>query len=164
MVKRMLIAIAVVALVATSVQALDYSDNGKIKKDAGWPTEYVAVDLCTMPVVMDVGMYVQVFECENRIIKLVQVTCPEGQAFPCYSDCEDVEVRANFAAVFGLKLSDPSISTNWNAYFDGDNTIPGDGIYHKITVCVDAWETEIWTAGPGDEVSIGTLTLTVKPL
>jgi hypothetical protein len=161
MVKRTLIAIAVVGILATSVQAVD----PYIKQDVGWPVQYVALDLCTMPVVMDVGMYVQLKECEKRIIKLVQVDCPEGRAFPCYSDCDDFEVRANFAAVFGTKLTKASGSPvkNWEAYFDGDSTIPGDGVYHKLTVCVDAWETEIWTAGPGDEVNVGTLTITVKP-
>ena len=78
MVKRSLIAIAVLAILATSVQALDYDDNGKIKRDGSWPTVYVALDLCTMPVVMDVGMYVQIFECEKRIIKLVQVDCADN--------------------------------------------------------------------------------------
>jgi hypothetical protein len=165
MVKRTLIAIAVVALIATSVQAA--VPNGSVKEDGSWPTTYVAVDLCTMPVVMDVGMYVQVKDCGDRKIKLVQVDCPDGRDFPCYSDCEDVEVRANFAAVLGTKLAtlgDPNAPTfSWTSYFDGASTVPGDGEYHKITVCVDAWAMQIWKAGPGDEVKIGTLTLTVKP-
>jgi hypothetical protein len=168
MVKRMLIAIAVVALVATSAQA-DIVDpgGGKIKQDSSWPTEYIALDLCTMDVLMDVGMYVQIKDCSKREIKLVQVTCPEGRKFPCYSDCEDIEVRANFAAVLGLKLakSDPSPIKSWEAYFDGENTVDSDelGVYKKLTVCVDAWESEIWTASPGDKVKVGELTVTVKP-
>lgn len=167
MVKRMLIAIAVVALVATSVQAVD-APAGSIKKDASWPTEYIALDLCEIPVVMDVGMYVQVKDCSKRKIKLVQVECDSiGKAgkFPCYADCEDIEVRANFAAVLGLKLTkaDPSPIKSWEAYFDGDNTVPGDGVYKKLTVCVNAWESEIWTAAPGDEVAVGKVTVTVKP-
>jgi hypothetical protein len=165
MVKRTLIAIAVVALLATSVQAV--VPNGAVKEDGSWPTEYKFVDLCTMPVVMDVGMYVQVLDCADRIIKLVQVDCPDGRDFPCYSDCEEVEVRANFAAVLGTKLAvtggEGAPTFSWTSYFDGDSTIPGDGQYHKVTVCVDAWAMEIWKAGPGDEVKIGELTLTVKP-
>jgi hypothetical protein len=166
MVKRTLIAIAVVALLATTVPAKDVNEGGKIKRDSGWPMEYIALDICTIPIYMDVGMYVQVFECEKREIILVQVDCPEGRAFPCYSDCEEVEVRANFAAVFGTKLakSEGSPITNWTSYFDGDNTILGTGEYEKITVCVDAWETSIWNATPGDKVKVGELTLTVKPL
>jgi hypothetical protein len=168
MVKRMLIAIAVVALVATSVQAdVVDPDGGKIKQDSSWPTEYIALDLCTMPVLMDVGMYVQVKDCHKREIKLVQVDCADiGQSkFPCYKDCEEIEVRANFAAVLGTKLAkaDPSPIKSWKAYFDGDNTVPGDGVYKKLTVCVDAWESQIWTAALGDKVNVGTLTITVKP-
>jgi hypothetical protein len=167
MVKRSLIAIAVLAILATSVQALDYDDNGKIKRDGSWPTVYVALDLCTMPVVMDVGMYVQIFECEKRIIKLVQVDCADigSDKFPCYLDCEEFDIRANFTAVLGTKLTkaEGSPIKDWEAYYDGEDTVPGDGVYYKRTVCVKAWDTEIWTAGPGDEVAVGSLTITVKP-
>jgi hypothetical protein len=176
MVKRTLIAIAVVALLATSVQALDYGpDNGTIKRDDSWPTVYVALDLCTIPVFMDVGMYVQVKECDKRKIKLVQVDCTSAEGtgesgdFPCYYDCEEVEVRANFAAVFALKLN-LDISASGSAKFKvGDeyvdtDTIIGNGEWEKLDVCVKAWKAEIWKSNPGDEVPVGSVTLTVKPL
>jgi hypothetical protein len=166
MVKRTLIAIAVVAFVVSSAQAVIQLDNGAVKEDNGWPTQYIAVPLCTMPVVMDVGMYVQVIDCGDKKIELKQVTCPSGRDFPCYSGCaEDIEVRANFNAVLGTQLAaDPCVpSFSWEAKFVGDSTIPGDGINHKITVCVEAWAMEIWKAGPNDSYQIGELTLTVKP-
>jgi hypothetical protein len=177
MVKRMLIAIAVVALVATSAPALDVHDIGspsnegspKIKQDDSWPTEYIALAICEIPVLMDVGMYVQIKDCHKiDEIKLVQVKCDSiGQEdFPCYSDCTKFKVRANFAAQMGTKLTkaDPSPIKDWKAYYKDDNsTVPGDGEYHELEVCVDAWKTEIWTASPGDEVPVGTLTITVKP-
>jgi hypothetical protein len=169
MVKRMLIAIAVVALVATSVQAgINDVQNGKLKQDDAWPTEYIALDLCTIPVVMDVGMYIQIKDCNKKKIKLVQVNCDDiGKSgkFPCYYDCEEIEVRANFAAVLGLKKAktDPSPLKDWEAYFDGDNTVPGDGEPHKINICVKAWSAEIWKAQPDDEVPAGSVTVTVKP-
>jgi hypothetical protein len=177
MVKRMLIAIAVLAFVATSVQALDYpSDDpnytgpdATIKRDDSWPTEYIALELCDIPVLMDVGMYVQVKECDKRKIVLKQVTCTSiGKGkddFPCYEGCDsDVEVRANFAAVLSTKLTkaEGSPIKDWEASID-DPLIPGDGVYKKVTVCVKAWKTEIWNAGPGDEVKVGTVTLMVKP-
>jgi hypothetical protein len=175
MVKRMLIAIAVVALAASSVQAFDYPEdsnqplNGKVKKDDGWPFEYVAVDLCEIPVFMDVGMYVQVLECEKRKIVLKQGDCVElGKTtddFPCYKGCDsEVQVRANFAAVLGTKLSKATDSpiTEWSASID-DPLIPGDGVYKKVEVCVLAWKTEIWRSNPGDEVEVGSVYLTVKP-
>ncbi len=162
MVKRSLIAIALLALVAT----MAFGADGQIKKDGSWPTVYVALDLCTMPVVMDVGMYVQIIECDKKIIKLVQVDCASiGQsAFPCYSDCEDFDIRANFTAVLGSRIDNKA---DWvkgmTSYYDGESTVPGDGVVYKRTVCVDAWEAEIWTSGPGDEVKVADLTITVKP-
>ena len=175
MVKRMLIAIAVLAFVAASVQALDYPTDpnappdGKIKKDDSWPTEYIAVGLCDIPVLMDVGMYVQIKDCNKRKIILKQVDCgeigQESKNFPCYKGCDtEVQVRANFAAVLSAKLSksEGSPIKDWKPVID-DPLIPGDGEYKKLDVCVEAWKTEIWKAGPGDKVEVGTLHLMVKP-
>ena len=165
MVKRSLIAIAVVALLATSVQAVDPN----LKYDDHWPYEYIAIDLCVMPVYMDVGMYVQLKECEKKSIILKQVDCAEiGKGsgdYPCYVDCETFDIRANFEVKLGTKLTkaSPTVITNWEAYYDGDTTVPGDGNYYTRTVCVKAWKTEIWKAAPGDKVPVGTLAVTVKP-
>jgi hypothetical protein len=166
MVKRSLIAIAVVALLATTVQA-GYSPN--LKYDDHWPYEYVAVDLCTIPVYMDVGLYVQIKDCDKRKIELKQVDCAEidreSKDFPCYLDCEEFEIRANFEVKLGVKKAkaDPTNLKDWDAYYDGEDTVPGDGNYYKRKVCVKAWKTEIWKSSPGDKVKVGEVTITVKP-
>ena len=162
-------AIAVVALIATSVQAAD----PYIKKDSGWPTVYVALPICDIPVIMDVGMYVQLKECNKREIKLTQVDCPEGRKFPCYTGCDtEVQIRANFLAEVSLKFNeDSSVAGKIKKslpYFNNDVTqltesIPADGVYKKITVCLDAWETVIWEIGPGDKVKVGTVSVLVRP-
>jgi hypothetical protein len=162
MVKRTLIAIAVVALIATSVQAT--VPNGSVKEDGSWPTEYKAVDLCIIDVVIDVGMYVQLMDCADKKIKLVQVDCANNDDFPCYKDCEEFNVRANFNAVLGTKLSDaPAVVGSWSAAFDGDATVPGTGVEVTRKVCVEAKKATIWNTPPGDEVAVGKLTITVKP-
>jgi hypothetical protein len=165
MVKRSLIAIAVLALLATTVQAADPN----LKYDDHWPYEYIAIDICVMPVYMDVGMYVQLKECEKKKIELKQVDCAEiGKGsgdYPCYLDCEEFEIRANFEVKLGTKLTKDASTTikEWSANYDGDDTVPGDGNYYKRKVCVKAWKTEIWKAAPGDKVPVGSLTITVKP-
>jgi hypothetical protein len=55
MVKKCMIAVAVAALMVTTVRAGDPA----IKRDGDWPWTYKAIDLCTIPVYMDVGHYVQ---------------------------------------------------------------------------------------------------------
>jgi hypothetical protein len=83
--KRTLIAIAVVALLATSVHAaiedpyyFTAGDHAAIKIDGKdtptirWPYKIVYDELvvCNIPIVMKVGMYVQVKDCKNKKITL----------------------------------------------------------------------------------------------
>ncbi len=176
MVKKVLIAIAVVALLATTVQAYDPVKNPAIKKDSSngvkkdnwWPFEYVALDLCIMPIYMEIGMYVQMEKCNEKKIELKQVPCDViGQGadkFPCYLDCESFNIRANFEVKLGTRLEKTSSAIkDWEAYYDGDSLVPGDGNWYSRTVCVKAWNSEIWTVAPGDKVQVGNLSITVKP-
>jgi hypothetical protein len=180
MVKRTLIAIAVVALLATSAQALgpdphtgNFQDGQSIKvniqqMDIGWPFEYKALDLCTIPVYMHVGFFVQVYKCQDRKIKLVQVECGDigkgGGDWPCYKDCEKVKVRANFEAKLGLsKSKEGGVLDQWSAYFNGTSTVDASGNWNEIEICVDAWKANLLKNTPGKEIKVGTVTLTVKP-
>ena len=190
MVKRTLIAIAVVAFLGTAVQGqatmtpLDLGDtlgpavytnvgnNPALKVDdkatAIWPFEYKALPLCTFDVLMDVGMYVQVEKCHERKIKLVQVNCEDiGKGsgdWPCYYDCDTIKIRANFPVKLGLtKAKVGGVLKDWSAYFDGADTVDDSGNWNSIKVCVKAWKTEIYKDKPGDTVKVGTVTVTVKP-
>jgi len=167
MVKKSIIALAVVALMVTVVQAGDPS----IKKDGDWPWTYKAIDLCTMPVYMNVGHYVQLLECHKREIKLVQVDCGDigkgGGDFPCYTDCEEIKVRANFPAIFGASLSKIGGILDKTAIYwkDDINQISGStGDWEKLTVCLDAWKAQVWkAASPDTKLKVGELTINVKP-
>jgi hypothetical protein len=179
MLKRTLIAIAVVALLATSAQALGpepHTGGGNSpaikvnleKIEIGWPFEYKALDLCVIPVYMHVGYFVQVEKCNERKIKLVQVDCADigkgGGDWPCYKDCENVKVRANFEVKLGLKKSKiGDVLKDWSAYFQGGDVVAGDGAWHTVTVCVDAWKAQLYKNAPGTSVKVGEVTITVKP-
>jgi len=184
MLKRTLIAITVVALLATSAQALGPDPHtGKMGNDTGikidkmnmniyWPFEYKSLDLCTIPVFMDVGVMVQVEKCNERKIILKQVECgdigknTQGD-WPCYKDCEDVKIRSNINVVLGLtkaKKGNTNVLDQWNAYFkDGVNTVDALSGWKTITVCVDAWKAKLFEAAPGDKIEVGEVTITVKP-
>ena len=173
MVKKCMIALAVVALMVTAVQAAtpEEQPDNTIKRDGDWPWTYKAIDLCKMPVYMDVGHYVQLKECHKREIRLKQVDCDSiGKVlgdFPCYTDCEDIEVRANFPAIFGASLAkEGGILDKTSVYWKDDiNQISGStGGWEKLTVCMDAWKAQIWKASkPQDKVKVGVLTINVKP-
>jgi hypothetical protein len=166
MVKKSIIALAVVALMVTVAQAGDPS----IKRDGDWPWTYKAIDLCTMPVYMDVGHYVQLEKCHDRKIHLKQVDCDSigkgGGDFPCYTDCEKIKVRANFPAIFGASLKKiGGILDKTSIYWKDDiNQIAGGGAWEELTVCLDAWKAQIWKAAePDDKLKVGELTINVKP-
>jgi hypothetical protein len=176
MVKKCIFALAVIALLVTVVPAgtPDDGDNQPdniIKRDGDWPWTYKAIDLCTMPIYMDVGHFVQLKDCGDREVILKQVTCTEigknnTDDFPCYKGCEAFEVRANFPAIFGGEIDKIGpILTDTDVKWVGDKfQINGGGDWESLEVCVLAWKAEIWQAsGPDDKTHVGDLRITVKP-
>jgi hypothetical protein len=179
MVKRTLIAIALVAFLAsTAPAAIEVYYWGAIDKDTGvkvdgnekiyWPYEYKALDVCEMPVKMEIGMYVEVQDCTDKKIVLKQVDCGDigkgGGDFPCYLGCADFAVRANFDVKMGTRLEKVgSVIKDWEAYYDGGDVVPGDGADHTVKVCVKAWKAQLWSGTPGEEVTVGKLFITAKP-
>jgi hypothetical protein len=180
MVKKTLIAIALVAFLASTAPAdIEIYYWGAIDKDTGvkvdgnekvyWPYEYKALDVCSMPVKMEIGMYVEVQDCTDKKIILKQVDCGDigkgGGDFPCYDDCEKFSVRANFDVKLGTRLvkGDAGVIDGWDTYWKTDNVIPGDGNNHEVEVCVKAWKAQLWKGPVGSEVTVGTLYITAKP-
>jgi len=177
-----LIAIALVAFLAsTAPAAIQVHYFGPIDKDKGvkvdgnekvfWPYEYKEVDVCDMPVKMEIGGYVEIDDCTDRKIILKQVDCAEigqgGGDFPCYVDCETIKIRANFDAKLGTRLVKNEMGTGviekWEGFYDGGDVVPGDGAWHNMKVCVKMWKAKLWNGTVGDEVKIGTLYVTAKP-
>ncbi|MHC4203887.1 MAG: hypothetical protein ACYSTT_04505 [Planctomycetota bacterium] len=184
MIKRTLIAIAVVALLVTSVHAAiedpyyfsGPDDHKAIKVDGSdkptirWPYKIVYDELvvCNIPIKMKVGMFVQVKDCKDKKIILEQVNCADigkgADEYPCYHGCVEFDVRANFEVKMGSALhKDGDAIKEWEAYYDGGDVVPGDGDWHPVKLCVIAWKTTIYKVAPGDEVTVGSVDVTVKP-
>ena len=167
MVKKSLIAIALLAILATTVQAGDSAANPR-KFDDDWPWTYTALEICQIPVYMDVGYYVELIDCHKKSIVLKQVTCDSiGKAskyFPCYYGCVKFKIRANFEVKLGTKLYKDNIGIikSWSVALS-DDIVPGDGSQHEIEACISAWDAEIWKNAPGNKVKVGELAITVKP-
>jgi len=189
MIKKTLIAIALVALLATMSQAAYVEDpftpyygfesgdhaavkvEGKDSPTFRWPYQvsYKELDICTIPIVMEVGMYVQIHECGKKTIKLEQVDCgsisQDAKKYPCYKGCVDLTVRSNFEVKLGTKLNknDSGLIKNWKAYFDNTDVVAGDGADYSVKLCVEAWEAQLFKHAAGDSVAVGSVTITVKP-
>jgi hypothetical protein len=126
MVKKSLIAIALVGMLASTSFAGDLA-KGYWKFDDNWPfkieVEWEELELCQIPIFIDIGMYIELVDCNKldkwgdpvKKIVLEQIQCADlkqggsgegktGTEFPCYSGCENLTVLSNFDAVLGLKL------------------------------------------------------------
>ena len=181
MVKKCLIAIAVVGLLATTVQAATFP---AIKHDGSWPYTYIAQPICTIPVLMEVGHYVQIYKCNELKMKLYQVDCvdigKETGDFPCYGKkgegdlpdgpaCVTIRARANFAAVFGAdfdrEAGDANVVEKHDLSWPDGNTIQGGtGDWERVKLCMIAWKVQLWKSGEsGGKVKVGEITINVKP-
>ena len=183
MIKRILIAITAVALLVTSGYAalsehyFPIGDHHAVKVDRSekirQPYEYEVPTVCTIPVKMHVGMYVQIKDCKKKKVILRQVDCGDidrsAGDYPCYLGCVSFDVRANFEVKMGTSLEKIGDTIkDWSAYYDaGDvvpgDVVPGDGNYHTVKACIKAWNTRIHKAAPDDEVDVGKLHITVRP-
>lgn len=171
MVKKCLIAIAVVALLATTVQAGSTIKFDPQTDPTGWPwtktIEYDPFDICTFNVVLEVGHFVQLKDCGDLEMKLEQVTCEESKNFPCYEGCVDIKARANFPAVFGADFtgSDVDIIDDFDLDWEGDDDqILGDGSWESLKLCMTAKKVALWASGTtSGTVKVGSITINVKP-
>jgi hypothetical protein len=165
MVKKSLIVIALLAFMATTVQAGDLAFNPR-KFDLEWPWTYVAVEICQIPVYIEIGWYVELVDCASKEILLKQVTCDSiGKGagdYPCYYGCVTFTVRANFE----VKLSTTAynlagIITNWSHSLSQDvipATVPTD-----VQLCVKAWKPNLFMHPKDAKVFVGEIGILVKP-
>jgi len=183
MLKKCLFAIAVTALLAVTVQAGETKGDG-VEWDCGtwaykgepypWPVEYKKVEICRIPVWMEVGFWVEIKGCEEAEILLKQVMCSEigrdPEDFPCYKGCTEFSMRTNFEAeVDGDVSHDPDMSHKERFWGAGQSDVepldlPGDGNWHEIEVCVYAYKVELWDLpAAGTKEEIGYLKIRVRP-
>lgn len=187
MVKKSIIAIALMSMLATVSFGQGYDDQtgigtapGQFKIDGDWPVTciYTPIEICRIPIVLEVGMFIEIEDCAKKKIVLKQVSCPAGQnpnqTFPCYKGCVTIKVRANFEAQLGLKLykvGEVINGNSWKAYFTNDGgankpttwIIAGDGNYQSVDVCVEAWDANIYKGAPGTQVAVGEVAVTAMP-
>ena len=173
MVKKCMIALAVVVLIVSVVSAADPAIQAidlckfPVYMGTGYYVQLPEYNNCVYPVYTDVGYYVELKDCNLRELTLVQVDCESigksAEDFACFSDCEDIEVRANFPAIFGTKLAKIGSPLTYVAVYWGDNInqINGSGDWEQLTVCINAWKVQIWhTAESSYKLKVGEITIT----
>jgi hypothetical protein len=186
MVKKTLIAMALVAFLASTAPAaievyyFGPMSGGPLDKESGvksdgeskvyWPYEWKELTICEISLRMNIGMYVDVKDCKDRKIILDQVECGDiekaDNEFPCYYGCTNVDIRANFDVKLNTDLVlNNEIIDKWDDHFPDGDVVVGDGNYHTVKVCIKTWRTRLYKSNGtfGTEKTIGKVLLTAKP-
>jgi hypothetical protein len=156
MLKRsVLVAIAVASLLALSASA------GEIKH-YNWPGHWVwdAQDICTIPVYVKIGMFVQILNQGDLEIILNQTD------WQTYEGCVDFQIKCNFRVELGCHVtSTGAMPGTYSCSISGGNvvepTYSGDAATRDV--CVRVEEARIVHLEPNDKVKVADVTITVKP-
>ena len=151
MLKRSILAVAVVALLTVSVQA------GEIKIHE-WPTTFVSVEITSIPVVMDVGYWVKIKDQDKLRIKLVQ----DEQDIHKFKGCTNMTVENNFNVAFSVSISATgAVPGEYSASVD-PGTLPAGG--GTVKVCATLIKADLSkTPGNSKDVQVATVKVKVKP-
>ena len=149
--KKVLLAMAVVALLAVGVQA------GEIKLHE-WPCTFVSVEITSIPVVMDVGYWVKIKDQDKLKIKLIQDTADIHK----FKGCTDMVVENNFNLVLSCSISATgAVPGEYSCSVDPANVPAGGG---TVKVCATLVKADLSkTPGNSKDVQVATVKIKVKP-
>jgi hypothetical protein len=156
MLKKSLIAIAVLALALPAVA-------GDLKVHKPWPTTYVAQEVTTIDVVMEVGYYIHVKD--QKSIKVSQDTSAKDP-YKTYKGCKTTDIISNFdAKVSGSVNAESAAGGSWSAKFNGGGSVTVPAGTTNVEICVYGSKVAIekLTGEAGKEVKVATLHIKVVP-
>jgi hypothetical protein len=162
MVKKSILAVAILAMLAGSLQAANVNMKGH---PYDWPVSYDWVNLLpegkAIPVYMDIGWYIFIENYQNLKIKIRQLP---GSVMD-YEGCTDVTIKTNGTLQIRAQLDQFGL-------VDGDWKTPtvSPGLItqgtNKVTVCVKVTSVELYKKSPeGGQncVHVGNVRLQVRP-
>jgi hypothetical protein len=149
--KKALLAMAVVAMLAVGVQA------GEIKLHE-WPCSFISVEITSIPVVMDVGYWVKIKDQDKLKIKLIQ----DETDIHKFKGCCDMVVENNFNLVFSCSISATgAVPGDYSCSVDPANLPAGGG---TVKVCATLVKADLSkTPGNSKDVQVATVKIKVKP-
>jgi hypothetical protein len=152
MLRKILIGVALLSLLAVSTQAArrrTYFDT----------LLFTPQTRCVIPVKMDIGMYVEVLDVRNLGIKLIQV------GFETFEGCTDIQIRNNFDLELGCEIRPTGIVPgDYSCWIDNPKVplnLSNDVEVRKV--CVRAENVKILYTGPGLDVHVADVTVTIVP-
>jgi hypothetical protein len=153
--KKGLLIVAAVLMLAGAAQA------GEIKLHV-WPCAYIAQDLMTIPVTMDVGYWIRVKSQTKYVIKMSQID------IHTYEGCTTIPVEANFNATLSCSIAKVTTTgdvTSAGGWFTCSvtpaNITPGTT---NVSVCAKLYNANLAAiVGGTKDVQVATVTIKVVP-
>jgi len=147
--KKALFAVAAVALLAVAAQA------GEIKIH-DWPCTLTPQIITQIPVVMDVGYWVQIPDQDKLKITLLQVSIHE------YSGCTTMTVKTNATITVSATIAGTgAVPGDYSAWIDGTATVPMGS--SSVKVCAKLLKADLSAHAPQSGLQVATVTIWVVP-
>jgi len=153
--KKGLLIVAAVLMLAGAAQA------GEIKLHV-WPCAFIAQDLMTIPVTMDIGYWIRVKSQTKYVIKMAQID------IHTYDGCVTIPVECNFNATLSASIA--KFTTNGDVTAGGGflscsitpaNITPGTT---NVQVCAHLVNANLGAfPGGSKDVQVATVTIKVVP-
>jgi len=132
-------------------------------KAYSWPCEFKFLDLCEIPVFMDVGLYVEILDQDELKIVL------EQEDIDTYSGCVTIQIKSNFDLILGCYTKDNDASKAMGGSLSCE--IKPDVFVPKTLcetvaereVCVTYDEVAIVHHDFGKNIEVGSVVIQVKP-
>jgi len=152
MLKKSLFVVAALAMLAVTAQA------GVVKIHT-WPTTFVAQELATIPVKMDVGYWIEMKDQDKKVINLAQKTNTS------YEGCTEITVENNFALTMTCTIAGNGVvggdfACDFGGGVKSANLEPGT---NKVNVCAYLTKAAIKGTAPAKGVHVANVKLWVVP-
>ena len=120
---------------------------------------YLPEEKCVIPVVMDIGMYVEILDVRSLSIKLKQVE------FETYEGCTEIRIKSNFDLELGCMVKSTGMVPGEYSCSIDNPKVPLDLSENVVVrkVCVKAEKVKILYTAPGLDVHVADVTVTVMP-
>jgi spore coat polysaccharide biosynthesis protein SpsF (cytidylyltransferase family) len=156
MLKKSILGVVLLALVAMPAYA------GHMKR-TDWPCEFKFVDLCDIPVYMNVGLYVEILD--QHLLKIIL----EQEDIDTYSGCVTIYIKSNFDLILGcyteLKDAGQQMGGKMTCEINPDTFVPKtlcEGVAER-EVCVNYDKVGITHHDYGKDILVGDVIIQVKP-
>jgi hypothetical protein len=158
MLKKTLIGVVLLTMLGIAIVP---ATAGEIKS-YDWPCEFKFVDLCDIPVYLDVGLYVEILDQHALKIKL------EQEDIDTYSGCVTIKIKTNFDIILGCYVVGNDISKDMGGFFSCniDDPFVCKTLCETVAereVCVKYDKVNIVHHDFGKNIRVGTAIIQVKP-